>query len=334
MTYNFRHDRSRTPEILARIDRDKQISQGWGGGEGANLDLRKDDFVAKTVNYYNLRTTRIPSNLTRMREFKDGDILVVPRIPEYGTVSVHIVDGDFPDCYGYDVSDDTHQNHRIALKDSFGLMSEISIGHVTLLAWRAKLQWLRLPVLAIPDFSEAFSDVVTAMRSDPSRRFRPSELDDFLTRVSHSIEDIVTEELRSMPSSGSGISFESLCGQLLQVNGYKVDRHNWYDRQGGDVDLKCKRSRQDTSVFEGGDVTLFVQVKKHKELTDAKAVNQVLKMIDQEPQADGCVMSMADGFTEEASRLAKDNGIVLLDRHEICGLLVSHLSERIGADKQ
>ena len=269
-----------------------------------------------------------------MREFKDGDILVVPHIPEYGTVSVHIVDGDFPGCYSYDVSDDTHQNHRIALKCSFGLKGEISIYYTTLLAWRAKLQWLRLPVLAIPDFSEAFSDVVTAMRSDPSRRFGPSKLDDFLTRVSHSIEDIVTKELRSMPSSGGGISFESLCGQLLQVNGYKVDKHNWYDRQGGDVDLKCKRSRQDTSVFEGGDVTLFVQVKKHKGLTDAKAVNQVLKMIDQEPQADGCVMSMADGFTEEASDLAKDNGIVLLNRHEICRLLVSHLSERIGADKQ
>ena len=251
MTYNFRHDKSRTNEILARIDSDKQISQGWGGGEGAELDLRKDDFVTRTVAHYGLKTTKIPSNLTRMKEFKDGDMLVVPHIPEYGTISVHIVDGDFASCYSYDESDDTHQNHRIALKCSFGLKGEISIYYTTLLAWRAKLQWLRFPVLAIPDFSEAFSDVVTAMRSDPSRRFGPSELDEFLTEVSDSIEDIVTEKLRSMPPSGGGISFESLCGQLLQVNGYKVDKHNWYDRQGGDVDLKCKRSRQDTSVFEG-----------------------------------------------------------------------------------
>ncbi len=51
MIYNFRHDRSGTNEILARIDSDKQISQG--GGKGADLDLCKDDFVAKTFVHYN-----------------------------------------------------------------------------------------------------------------------------------------------------------------------------------------------------------------------------------------------------------------------------------------
>ena len=266
-----------------------------------------------------------------MREFKNGDILVVPHIPEYGKVSVHIVDGDFPDCYSYDVSDDTHQNHRIAFKDSYGLKSEISIYNEKLLAWRAKLQWLRLPVLARPDFSEAFSDIVTRMKSDPSLSFGPSELDDFLNDVSDRIKEVVTRKLRSMPSSGGAISFEGLCERLLQASGYEIERRHRYDRQGGDVDLICSRSRRDTSVFEGGDVTLFVQVKKHEGETEETAINQVLKMIEKEPQADGCVMSMADGFTDEASRLADANGIVLLGRHEICGLLVSQLSELSGS---
>ena len=112
MIYNFRHDKSGTEEILIRIDRDKQISQGWGGGAGADLDLRNNDFVVKTFAHYGLKTTRIPSNLMRIREFKDGDMLITPHLPEYGTVSVHIVHGDFPNCYSYDVSDETHQNHR------------------------------------------------------------------------------------------------------------------------------------------------------------------------------------------------------------------------------
>ena len=334
MIYNFRHDRSRTNEIKARIDSDRQISQGWGGGDGADLDLREDDFIAKTVAHYNLSTTRIPSNLTRIREFKDGDLLVVPHLPEYGTVSLHVVDGDFPGCYCYDASDDTHQNHRIELKCSYGLKSEISIYNEKLLAWRAKLQWLRLPVLARPDFSEAFSDIVTRMKSDPSLSLGPSKLDDFLNGVSDRIKEVVTKKLRSMPSSGGEISFESLCERLLKESGYEIKRRHQYDRQGGDIDLICRRSRQDTSDFEGGDVTLFVQVKKHEGETDETAVNQVLEMIKKEPQADGCVMSMADGFTAEASRLAENNGIVLLGRHEICGLLVSQLSGSIGADKK
>ena len=331
MTYNFRHDRSRTNEIKTRIDSDNLISQGWGGGVGADLDLRNDDFITKTVDYYDLSTTRIPSNLTRMRQFKDGDTLVMPHLPEYGTVSVHIVDGDFPSCYNYDPSDDTHQSHRIALKDSFGLEGEISIDHVTLLAWRARLQWLRFPVLAIPDFSEAFSDIVTKISSGSSLSFSPSKLDEFLTGVFEKVKKVMTEELRNMPPSGGAISFEGLCEKLLQENGYKVVQRNQYDRQGGDVDLICSRSKQDASVFEGGDVTLFVQIKKHKEKTGPNAVNQVLKMIGEDQYADGCVMSMADGFSEEAEQLAKDHGIVLLDRHKICGLLVPQLSKLIGS---
>ena len=63
-------------------------------------------------------------------------------------------------------------------------------------------------------------------------------------------------------------------------------------------------------------------------VTKDDAVRQVLQMIEREPQADGCVMSMADDFNPEAKRLAGDNGIVLLDRHEICGLLMPLLAER------
>lgn len=329
MIYNFRHDKSGTEEILIRIDRDKQISQGWGGGAGADLDLRKNDFVVKTFAHYGLKATRIPSNLMRIREFKDGDMLITPHLPEYGTVSVHIVHGDFPNCYSYDVSDETHQNHRIALKCSFGLKGEISIDYVTLLAWRAKLQWLRLPVLEIPDFNEAFSDVVSKMKSDPSLRFGPSELNEFLISVYGKVKKVVTDELRNMPPSGGAISFEGLCEQLLQASGYQIEARHQYDRQGGDVDLICKRPRRDISVFESGDVILFVQIKKHEGETDETAVNQVLKMMEKELHADGCVMSMADGFTAEANRLAEANGIVLIDRHEICRLLVSQLSERI-----
>ena len=188
-----------------------------------------------------------------------------------------------------------------------------------------------LPVLPIPEFGEIFSDVVTAMKATKEPcHYDPSELDDFLNRISHVVKDIVTQELLGMPPSGGAISFEGLCERLLKANGYEIEARNQYDRQGGDVDLRCKRSRRDTSIFEGGDVTLFVQVKKHDGITDDGAVRQVLTMIEREPQADGCVMSMAEDFTSEAKRLAEGNGIVLLDRHEICGLLMPLLSQRMA----
>ena len=168
MIYNFRHDKNITEEVSARIRDHKEISQGWGGGVEANLDLHQEDFVSKAFTYYNCRTTRIPSNLTRIRDFNDGDMLVMPHLPEYGKVSIHIVDGDYPRCYRYEASDHTHQNHRIKIKDSFGLKGEFSIYGTELLEYRASLRSLQLPVLPIPHFFEVFSDIVQENRLNQS----------------------------------------------------------------------------------------------------------------------------------------------------------------------
>ena len=121
MIYNFRHDRNITSDIADRIRSEKEISQGWGGCGDVDLNLRDENFINKTFKYHKCRTTRTPSNLTYMRDFKDGDLLVMPRLPTYGTVSIHIVDGDYPDCYRYDTTDQTSQNHRIKVGESFGL---------------------------------------------------------------------------------------------------------------------------------------------------------------------------------------------------------------------
>ena len=255
-------------------------------------------------------------------------MLIVPHLPEDGKVSIHIVNGDFPDCYIYDRSDGRDLNHRIKLKCSFGLDGEISIYNEDLLAWYAKLRWLRYPVLATPQFYEIFSEVVEKITLDDSRRFEPSDLNDFLNRCSNRIRCILTENLRDISASGGAISFEGVCECLLEANGYHIIRRNQYDRKGGDVDLECRRSRSYTSIFETGDVVLFVQVKKHEGQTDEKAVNQVLRMLKRQPEADGCVMSLGECFTDKAIRLARDNGIVLIDSDQICGLLMSLLSNR------
>ena len=336
MIYNFRHDKTQTDDIAKRAAEEKQLSQGWGGGHGAQLDLRQEGFVERVMHHYegDLRSTRIPTNLTRMASFQDGDLLVTPHLPEYGLVSLHVVDGNFPDCYHYDGEDedDTHLNHRIRLKRSVGLDGRISIYNEKLLPWYAKLQWLRLPVLPIPDFEGAFSEILNEVEEDPSRELLPSELDEFLDEVARKVEDLVIGKLRSMPPSAGAISFERLCERLLESAGYVIEAHNQFDRQGGDADLRCRRSRRDTSPYEGGDVTLFVQIKKHERETDEWAVEQVLKMMEAEPHADGCVMSAADGYTDSAKKRADGNAIVLLDKSAICSQLLPLLAGRLAGD--
>ena len=328
MIYNFRHDRDRTGEVAERIEANREISQGWGGGD-VNLDIRQEAFVDATREYYQLNTTRIPTNLSRIRDLEDGDLLIMPHLPRHGCVSIHVVNGSFPECYRYEPEDYTHQNHRVSVRQSFGMGGEISVRHVTLAEYHAQLRWLRLPVLPIPQCGDAFEAIVDEIEADGAVEFGPSPLDEFLLRVAVGVEELIIKRVRGISASGGDISFEGLCERVLEANGYRVEERHWYDGQGGDVDLVCKRARGDTSIFETGEVTLFVQVKKHGGKSDAEGVKQVVAMQRREPDADGCVMSSADGFTEAARNVARLHGIALLGKRDICRLAMPMLADQL-----
>jgi len=328
MIYNLRHDRDRTEEVAERVEANREVSQGWGGGE-VNLDLRQEAFIAATRECYELNTTRIPTNLTRIRDLKDGDLLVMPNLPRQGSVSIHVVNGSFPECYRYERGDVTHQNHRVSVRESFGMGGEISVRHATLAEYHAQLRWLRLPVLPIPQCLGAFEAIVEDMEAVDTLEFGPSPLDEFLLSVAVDVEDLIIERVRRISASGGDISFEGLCERVLKANGYRIEERNRYDGQGGDVDLVCKRARGETSIFETGEVTLFVQVKKHGGKSDAEGVKQVVAMQQRERDADGCVMSSADGFTEAARDVAKLHGIALLGKRDICRLAMPILADQL-----
>ena len=135
-----------------------------------------------------------------MKEFRDDDILVLPRLPEYKTVSLHIVDGDFPSCYEYDSSDSTDLNHRIKVKRSFGMNGELHVRSMPLVQYHAKLPWLRLPVLPMPQFESIFAKLVEEMSAESADKtqYGPAELDDFLRDMACSVDAVVTEEMRKI----------------------------------------------------------------------------------------------------------------------------------------
>lgn len=322
MIYNFRCDQSCRTDIVQRIRNESRMSQGWGGGE-ENLDLRRDDFVQACLRRYQpggMKTTRVPTNLLRIRAFKDNDLLVTPHVPEYGKLVINVVDGEYPDCYEY-VQDEDHQNHRIRVKRFYGLDGNIDIHNATVSAWYGKLQWLRLPVLPIPEHQDAFETIIRELDQTPGKAFATSQLEEYLDGLCGKMLENMKCELRTLNPSNSELSFEEVCKRLLMKAGYTIVRRNWYS-DGGDVDLQCARSRTDVSPFEAGQVNLLVQVKKYTGTTDDLAVRQVLKMMEKDQTADGCVMSLGDDFTPEATKLAEDNEILLMNGATICELLL------------
>ena len=329
MIYNFRFDKSRIEEVLRRLREEKLLSQGWGGGEHGGLDIRQEDYVTRCFESYrdHLTSTHIPSNLTWMREFKDGDLLVTPHLPERGKVSIHIIDGNWDDCYDYLECDETHLNNRIRIKKSYGLDGNIEINDARLSRWSGKLQWLRYPVLPIERWEEDFESVIGSLEQDPNAVFELSGLDAHLELLASDVLSLIKEKLADIRPSGTEFSFESICERLLSSFGYRIERRHEYDGEGGDVDLRCVRERADISPFDFGQTILLVQVKKHTGVTDKHAVEQLLPMMRQETNAEGCVMSLADSFSEEAEELARIHGILLMGGDEICRLLFGELTK-------
>ena len=329
MLYQFRTDRKNRDTLLDRLKADQHLCQGWGGGDAADLSLDAPDFASRVKKHYDLKTTRIPSNLKRIRSFKDGDLLIVPHLPRKGRVSIHVVDGDFPACYEYVPNDPSHLNHRIRVRSSVGLDREVSTGNSRLLAWRSKLQWRRLPVHAIPQYEEDVKAVRLDLVGDPSLELGTSDLDEFFESLRSELVEHVRNRLYDVVPAGGAISFEGVCEQLLVNAGYQVSGRNQYDGEGGDIDRRCERARSDVTPFETGDTLLFVQIKKHRKTTGVEAVNQVLQMIEKEP-ADGCVMSLGDDFSEEAEAAAADGTIALLNGPAISEMLLRYIVERGG----
>ena len=178
---------------------------------------------------------------------------------------------EFLDCYRYDGDDETHLNHRIRIKRSFGLDGEVSVYNERLLPWRAALQTMRYPVLPKAAFSDLFSTIVDEMTATVSRRLPTSHLEDSIKSHSDALKEKTVSWLRSLPSMGHS-GFESVCERILKSHGYDVVSRNQYNRHGGDADLICRRSRSDTSLFESDDVTLLVQIKKHTGRTKSRLI--------------------------------------------------------------
>jgi Restriction endonuclease len=324
MLYNFRFDRSHPVEIMRRLQQERILSQGWGGGADGRLRITDDDFVARCRALYSLPTTRIATNLTRIREFKDGDLLVVPHLPAYGKASIHLVQGDFPGCYVHRDPDLHHLNHGIRVSASYGLGGEISIYNHLLASWRGRLPAYRLPIVQLAPLESVFRALVRDL-ADHGMVLPESTLDEHLGMLLCAATQEIKVLLAPIAPAGGGISFESVCEYLLLAWGYRVVARHEYDGQGGDVDLRCVRQRTDLTPFETGEVTLLVQVKKYSGSTGTHAVQQLVNWM-KDNDGDGCVMSLGDDFAPDAVELAERHGITLMDGDTICRLLLAKLT--------
>ena len=119
-------------------------------------------------------------------------------------------------------------------------------------------------------------------------------------------------------------AFEGKVAEYFQALGAQATilSKNYSDKQ-GDCDVEA--------VFPTLKLTVSVQCKKHAGTTDDWAVRQINDYADNRNKEDdddnwthiSWVVTLADGFTDEALRLAKEKRVTLISGEEFCRLLLS-----------
>jgi hypothetical protein len=328
MIYNFRIDRSQREFLKRGLEENSVLYQGWG-----QYDLSNERFIEETKKHYNLKSTRTPSSLSKMKAFKDEDVLLVPHFPENGLVTIAVVDGDYPGCYEWTVGQPRHLNHGIRVKKVYGLQGEISMYNQRLVEWYGKLSGLRLPIITLNGLDDTISEMVTLLESDPDQRFGKSSMDDYLADQTDKMLDSLLNQLQRLSPSRSDLSFEKVCEDLLLRFDYKLERRNYYNGKKGDADLVLKKENSSHSPFEVGEYYLFVQIKKHRGETDDHAVDQLINIMEDETEylpSKGCVISLAESFSETAEVKADEAGIQLINGVEITKLLAQNALSQKG----
>jgi hypothetical protein len=240
------------------------------------------------------------------------------------------IDGDFPSCYSYDSDDikDTHLNHKIKVKNIFGLDCSLSIYNHLVNDWYGKLSWIRLPIYPLYNFKDLFSNLMNKLKNGPEETFDESDIEKVLReKINKPLVKFCNEfanNLNNLNPNNGKASFEKTCEKIVKHFNYEIFKRNTFNKNDGDADLICTMNRSILSPFEQGISKLYVQIKKHNGTTDEYAVNQIINKLNSDEiyDASGCVMSLCDDFSEKAKELANDNDILLLNKYSICTLLL------------
>lgn len=126
-----------------------------------------------------------------------------------------------------------------------------------------------------------------------------------------------------LDKSGSPEQFEKIVLDYFRRQGAAatIQPKNCADKV-GDCDV--------SAIFPALRTTISVQVKKHSGVTDGWAVQQISEYAQSKKELReenwsyiNWVVSLADGFSDDAKRAAKENNVVLINGREFCKMLVA-----------
>ena len=326
--------------IRRELVNDHLLRQGWGT-YGMALDSSYEAFKAgwqaewgKNLPDETMRARY--NNLLIMREIEPGDYMIVPKVSvAEDSVCRSFVIAKCKKKYRFDVLSAAEDfGHIIEVEDVFSCGYDKNLHAQNIkskfIAYQSPLNRVRNE-----SFKESVDELVRLHTEQPEEFEKDStDLISMISRATFSARNQYLEQIKYALQKIDNHKFEDIIGELFIKNGYTLTDNNWYDREGGDVDLVFECFNRNTlmyNIYEICDVKMphiYVQAKKKtgQDTGDIVGVDQLVKMEARIPEKNAILMviNLTDEFSEEAKAKADEKGIILINGLTFASLLVRY----------
>lgn len=309
-----------------------RLRQGWGNScselrgvseeKWIELQCAKYPETEKDSNqeYYKKRYKL----LIKMLEIKEGDILIIPKTPEYNKFTICRASGEYTFCKpdSFDIDDFYHVipiDINSIREFSYHADEDCEIIHAKLRGYQSPVNnvWNK----AVINAAETLVFTCSNIEDQSVEELVKGIKEDILKKTA-------LERFRNLGNRGA----ENIVRLIFENMGYEYIRRNSYDKKGGDADLIFA----DNSFGELADISLngseisgeiFVQVKNKvgTDSNDVEGVKQLIKRAEDENAAIKILISSANNFTQECKEMANKNNVLLIDGNGFLNLIFRYI---------
>ncbi len=235
------------------------------------------------------------NNLSIMLEIEPGDYIVVPKVSmEEDYVCRSFVIAKCKKKYRFDVLSEVEDfGHIIEVEDVFSCSYDKNLQAQNikskLIAYQSPLNRVRSE-----SFKEAVDELVRLYAEHPDELEKDSaDLISMVSRATASARNQYLKQIKSALQKIDNHKFEDIIGELFIKNGYTLTDNNWYDGEGGDVDLVFECFNRNTlmyNIYEICDVKIRMRMKRssgqyRKALKETQEILSCLELIIRDNQA-------------------------------------------------
>ena len=298
-----------------------RLRQGWGApglglrtADGGQLEKAQWEatYRENVGDYWGDPSPQRFAILSRMLELDDGDVVVVPKMPEKDQFTIACVSAPYTfDDGDPDDGDPEDFRHIVPVRPdsvrTFGNRADRDAFLVSALFARANHR----SAVSFCESSQHVEAVHRLMNRQCSQTSRSYE-DLYHAAINDAFKAAATA-LRRQVEGWNGHRFEEAVRQAFRDQGYEVKPHQPFDGQGGDADILLSPPASPLGLFLPAEIAVQVKWKQGVDESDEESIRQIVKWAKSiGSDAVKYVISSASRFTDEAYERAAANNVVLI----------------------